>query len=140
MGYGPFPAGPAGNFPPLFASSMSIYAKSSKKEASWYFVQWATSKATLLAVLRGGTAVGRSSAWNNPAARVGAKLPGEFFDTTFAMLQIAVPGLAPVINVAESRDIVSVGVIDVINGQDAKTVMTRVQGEFKALVDREKAS
>jgi len=54
------------------------------------------------------------------------------------MLKISVPGLAPVINVPESRDIVSVGVIDVINGQDAKTVMMRVNTEFTALVNKEK--
>jgi multiple sugar transport system substrate-binding protein len=136
-GYGIFPAGPAGNFPPLFASSWSIYAKSKNKEASWFFIQYITNKANILKTLAGGTAVARNSAWANPASRVGAKLPPEYFDSTFAMLKASVPGLPPVIHVAESRDIISVGLIDVINGQDAKTVMNRVQQEFKALVDRD---
>ncbi len=140
MGYGPFPAGPAGNFPPIFASSMSIYAGSKNKEAGWYFVQWATSKAVLLAVLKGGVAVGRSSAWASPEIKSGSALPAEFYDTTLSMLKIGVPGLPPVVNVPEARDIISVGVIDVINGQDAKTVMQRVQQEFKALVEKEKTS
>jgi len=137
-GYGIFPAGPAGNFPPLFAGSWSIYAKSKNKEASWFFVQYITNKATILKTLAGGTAVARNSAWNNPASRAGSKLPPEYFDSAFAMLKASVPGLPPVIHVAESRDIISVGVIDVINGQDAKTVMNRVQQEFKALVDKDK--
>lgn len=139
MGYGIFPAGPAGNFPPLFASSWAIYAKSKNKDAAWYFCQWAANKANTLKILQGGTSVGRISAWNNPESRSGSPLSAEWFESTFAMLQASVPGLPPVIHVAESRDIISVGVIDVINGKDAKTVMDRVQQELKALVDREKA-
>ena len=138
MGYGIFPAGPAGNFPPLYGNSWSIYANSKNKEAAWYFCQWATSKLNILRVLQSGTSVGRASAWADPKSRAESALPAEFFDTTFAMLKISVPGLAPVINVPESRDIVSVGVIDVINGQDAKTVMMRVNTEFTALVNKEK--
>lgn len=139
MGYGIFPVGPAGNFPPLFASSWSIYSKSKNKDAAWFFCQWATNKANTLKILQGGTSVARASAWNNPESRSGTPLPPEWFESTFAMLKASVPGLPPVIHVAESRDIISVGVIDVINGQDAKTVMDRVQQEFKALVDKEKA-
>jgi multiple sugar transport system substrate-binding protein len=138
MGYGIFPAGPAGNFPPLFGSSYSIYTNSKNKEAAWFFCQWATNKANVLKVLQGGTAVARNSAWNNKEAQAGSALPTEYFDSTFAMLKASVPGLPPVIHVAESRDIISVGVIDVINGQDAKTVMNRVQQDFKALVDKDK--
>lgn len=139
MGYGIFPAGPAGNFPPLFAGSWSIYAKSKNRDAAWFFCQWAANKANTLKILQGGTSVARASAWNNPESRSGTSLPPEWFESTFAMLKASVPGLPPVIHVAESRDIISVGVIDVINGQDAKTVMDRVQQEFKALVDKEKA-
>jgi len=139
MGYGIFPAGPAGNFPPLFAGSWSIYAKSKNRDAAWFFCQWAANKANTLKILQGGTSVARASAWNNPESRSGTLLPPEWFESTFAMLKASVPGLPPVIHVAESRDIISVGVIDVINGQDAKTVMDRVQQEFKALVDKEKA-
>jgi len=139
MGYGIFPAGPAGNFPPLFASSWSIYAKSKNKDAAWLFCQWAANKVNTLKILQGGTSVARVSAWNNPESRSGTPLPTEWFESTFAMLKASVPGLPPVIRVAESRDIISVGVIDVINGQAAKTVMDRVQQEFKALVDKEKA-
>jgi len=139
MGYGIFPAGPAGNFPPLFAGSWSIYSKSKNKDAAWFFCQWAANKANTLKILQGGTSVARASAWNNPESRSGTSLPPEWFESTFAMLKTSVPGLPPVIHVAESRDIISVGVIDVINGQDAKTVMDRVQQEFKALVDKEKA-
>ncbi len=138
MGYGIFPAGPAGNFPPLYGNSYSIYSGSKNKEAAWFFCQWATNKANVLKVLAGGTAVGRNSAWSNPAARSSSALPGEYFDSTFAMLKASVPGLPPVIHVAESRDIISVGVIDVINGQDAKTVMNRVQQEFVAFLARDK--
>ncbi len=139
MGYGIFPAGPAGNFPPLYGNSWSVYAGTKNKEAAWYFTMWATNKQNTATVQRSGVTMGRSSVWMDMSTRMGSPLPGEFFDSAFQMLRTSVPGLAPVINVAESRDIVSVGVIDVINGQDAKTVMKRVNDEFTALVNKEKA-
>lgn len=138
MGYGIFPAGPAGNFPPIYASAFSIYSGSEKKEAAWYFIQWATGKEMTLQVLTNGVAVGRASAWDNPSARENSTLPGEFFDSARQMLEAGVPGLPPIIHVAEARDIISVGLIDVINGGDATEVMNRVQDEFTALVDSER--
>lgn len=138
MGYGIFPAGPAGNFPPIYANALSIYSGSKNKEASWYFIQWAAGKEMTLAILSGGVPVGRASAWDNPAAQENSALPEEFFTNSRAMLEAGVPGLPPIIHVAEARDIISVGVIDVINGQDATEVMNRVQDEFTELVESEK--
>jgi multiple sugar transport system substrate-binding protein len=140
MGYGIFPAGPAGNFPPIFANGLAIYSQSKHKEAAWYFVQWATSKSILLATLKSGTSVGRTSAWDTPNVEQGSPLPKEWFDSTLQMLKIGVPGLPDVVNVAEARDIISVGVIDVINGQDATKVMQGVQQQFAALVAKEQGS
>lgn len=138
-GYAPFPAGPAGNSPPIFSNSLSIYANSRNKEAAWYFVQWATGKKVLLEVLKVGAAVGRGSAWASPEVKSTGTLSPDFYDTDLAMLKIGAPAFPDVIHVAESRDIISSGVIDVINGQDVKMVMDRVQQEFKTLVDQEKS-
>lgn len=140
MGFGIFPAGPAGNFPPIFANGLAIYSQSKNKDAAWYFVQWATSKAIMLATLKSGTSVGRTSAWDTPDLAKGSTLPQEWFTSTLDMLKIGVPGLPDVVNVAEARVIISVGVIDVINGQDATKVMQGVQKQFAALVAKEKSS
>lgn len=139
MGYGIFPAGPAGNFPPIFANALSIYSGSENKEAAWYFLQWAASKEELAEVLAAGVPVGRTSVWDESTAQEQSALPAEFFESVREMLEAGVPGLPPVIHVAEARDIISVGVIDVINGDDANEVMARVQDEFAALVEQEQA-
>ena len=54
LSYAPVPKGPAGRGSKIWAWSLAIPSLSRNKEAAWLFIEWATSKQTLLsAALRG---------------------------------------------------------------------------------------
>lgn len=55
------PAGPGGSRPTVIGWTMSVSAHSKKKEAAWYFVQWATSKAIQEKLALDGVAPPRTS-------------------------------------------------------------------------------
>lgn len=55
------PAGPGGSHPTVIGWTMSVSAHSKKKEAAWYFVQWATSKAVQEKLALDGVAPPRAS-------------------------------------------------------------------------------
>ena len=55
------PAGPGGSHPTVIGWTMSVSNYSKNKEAAWYFVQWATSKAMQEKLALEGIAPPRSS-------------------------------------------------------------------------------
>ncbi|RDI24102.1 ABC transporter substrate-binding protein [Pseudacidovorax intermedius] len=58
------PAGPGGSRPTVIGWTMSVSAYSKKKEAAWYFVQWATSRAVQEKLALDGVAPPRASVAN----------------------------------------------------------------------------
>jgi len=60
------PAGPGGSRPTVIGWTMSVSAHSKKKEAAWYFVQWATSKAVQEKLALDGVAPPRAAVANGP--------------------------------------------------------------------------
>lgn len=60
------PAGPGGSKPTVIGWTMSVSAHSRNKEAAWYFVQWATSRAIQEKLALEGIAPPRASVANSP--------------------------------------------------------------------------
>ncbi|MFP5477952.1 MAG: ABC transporter substrate-binding protein [Gammaproteobacteria bacterium] len=58
------PAGPGGSRPTVIGWTMSVSAYSKKKEAAWYFVQWASSRAVQEKLALDGVAPPRASVAN----------------------------------------------------------------------------
>jgi multiple sugar transport system substrate-binding protein len=60
------PAGPGGSIPTVIGWAMSISAYSKNKEAAWYFLQWATTRAVQEKLALEGVAPPRASVANAP--------------------------------------------------------------------------
>lgn len=62
-----FPPGSGGSHPTVLSWSLAMNPYSQHKDAAWYFIQWATSAKTQLALAQKGIASPRKSTWANPA-------------------------------------------------------------------------
>lgn len=62
----PLPAGTGGSKPTVIGWTLSISAHSRNKDAAWYFLQWATSRATQEKMALEGIAPPRASVANDP--------------------------------------------------------------------------
>lgn len=99
IGYAPLPRGPAGRFPSIYTLGFAIESFSPKKkqEASWLFIQWATSRTMeLKKALEGNiVSVTRKSVFMNPVFidKFG-KYPG-WRESTVEGLEEALPNYRP---------------------------------------------
>ncbi len=126
VGYMLIPPGPTGiQRPPLYGNGWTIYTGSKKKEAAWYFVQWAAGKQMLTRILHSGAAVtGRKSSWDTlDYSKAG--MPPDWYETAKAYLEIGEAGLPQVVNVAESRDIVGDAIVAGILGKDVDAAIKK---------------
>jgi multiple sugar transport system substrate-binding protein len=126
VGYMLIPPGPRGaQRPPLYGTGWTIFTGSKKKEAAWYFVQWAAGKQMLARLLHAGAAVtGRKSAWATlDYSKAG--MPPDWYETAKEYLKIGEPGLPQVVNVGESRDIVGDAIVAGILGKDVDTAIKK---------------
>ena len=95
VGYAPTPLGPTGERAAgAWIWQMSMNAGSTDKEAAWLFLQWLTSKETMVAThLAGNMNPVRQSAWEDPevAAMVQAwgAYPGQYLETVQVMSEVA---------------------------------------------------
>lgn len=65
----PLPAGPGGSKPTVIGWTLSVSAHSKNKEAAWYFLQWATSRAVQEKMALEGIAPPRASVAGDPDFR-----------------------------------------------------------------------
>jgi multiple sugar transport system substrate-binding protein len=72
------PAGPAGSIPDVHAWGIGMNPKSKNKDASWLFMQWATSKEMQKQLFLKGVPAPRTSTWN--VAEVKSTLPADFVE------------------------------------------------------------
>jgi multiple sugar transport system substrate-binding protein len=95
VGYAPTPLGPTGERKAgAWIWQMSMNAGSRQKDATWLFLQWLTSKDTMVAThLAGNMNPVRRSAWEDPevAAMVDAwgAYPGQYIETVQVMAEVA---------------------------------------------------
>lgn len=140
IGFGLMPAGPAGR-KPFYAvvGAYSISAFSEQKEAAAEFIKWAASKEMDKKMMIETANPGcRASTWEDPEAT--ASWPAGLLETMVASREVAVPGDRPtVINVTEARDIISVPLLEAIQGKDPADALKKANEDFQALIDKENA-
>ncbi len=139
VGYMLIPPGPRGTQrPPLYGNGWTVYTGSKKKEAAWYFVQWASGKKMLARLLHSGMCVtGRTSAWETlDYSKAG--MPADWYETAKAYLKIGEPGLPQVNNVAESRDIVGDAIVAGILGKDVDKAIKKADYLLKESIRKSK--
>lgn len=137
VGYALLPGGKGGQNPAVNGWLWSIYAKSKKKEAAWYFVQWAAGKEMQARMQRAGITQPRKSAWQDAQFQkdFGAKHP----DLTETLSQSYAKGKGflypPFVNVAEARTTYGEVIAAAIQGQDVKAAADKAQTK---LLDQQK--
>lgn len=138
MACAPYPGGPKGKFPLAVGVGFSMSSKSPHKEASWYYMMWATSKQMVNAYQNElGQASCRTSAWKSPefAASPYFKIPG-FMDTLLKQLsssQLAVC-LPPAEDVQAARDLIGVALTTAIQGGDVEGAMKTAAQKYEKLL------
>jgi multiple sugar transport system substrate-binding protein len=140
VGFAVFPSGSAGSKPYNITSwGLAMNSKAVDKEASWAFMEWATSKEVVLKTQQKGNPGARTSVWDNPESTT------EFPVELVTVIQESVKGgvghdRPTVINVGEARDAVGEIVQQVISGDtDIQAVADKANAALQAIVDSDKA-
>jgi len=118
------PAGPGGSRPTVIGWTMSVSAHSKKKEAAWYFVQWASSKAVQEKLALDGVAPPRASVANGADYKTwmeGEPVRKEWVAAVNALGQTGTSEVGyPIVANPASREFVGQAVNELLLGQ--KTV------------------
>lgn len=137
VGFGRFPAGPAGPRPyTVVPWAVAMYAQSGHKEAAWEFIRWATSKATVARTQAVGNPGARASVYRMPEGR--KAFPSDWIDATAWASRVGVPYDRPVvIHVDQARDIIGSLITASIEGRDLAPLADKANADFQALIDSE---
>jgi multiple sugar transport system substrate-binding protein len=134
VGYTLFPAGPAGRKPTMEAISLAVSSKSKKKEAAYFFIQWAASKDVSLKLLVKGVPVPRVSAWKDPRF-LSAQKHTDWIEASLKSLDIAsTEWNPPVVAVSEVRDVVGAAIVSSILGENVKAAAEKAAGEMAKIM------
>lgn len=124
--------------PIVFGWGLSVSNYSTKKEAAWYFLQWATSNETQTRLVKNGVAPPRSSVFNGPEFKAWtAELPIRQAWAN-SLIEISRTGTAisypPTDRVIEARETVGGGVQKIFLGQaTARDAMCQVDADLAKL-------
>jgi multiple sugar transport system substrate-binding protein len=137
VGFAPFPAGPAGSKPYNVPSwALGINDASKNKANAWKFIQWATSKAQVLANQQSGVPGARKSVWSDPAGT--STYPKDLADAIAVSTENGVGHDRPlVVKVPEAREIVGQPIVDAITGKDPAASADQANSAFQKLLDDE---
>ncbi|AJY77664.1 hypothetical protein VN24_11465 [Paenibacillus beijingensis] len=139
VGFGPFPAGPAGSTPSsIIPWAIGISSGSKHKEASWEFIRWATSKGVDLELELQGNSSARDSTWKNPKAE--AVFPSGMVEVIKASGASGNPIDRPyLISGGEARSIVAQVLTAAIAGKkELQPIADDANARLQTLVDKEK--
>lgn len=129
IGFARMPAGPGGEYNSFFPWALSMSSLSQNKEATWYFIQWATSRDVVDRLQAEGVAGARRD------TTFPDTVPSEWVEVFQHNLEIARPKLPLVVPVAEVRDAIGAAMVSIIGGGDAETEVTRAAESFNRAVD-----
>lgn len=141
VGYAPTPLGPNGERKAgAWIWSMSMNSASDNKDAAWLFLNWVTSKDTMIATHLGGNMNPvRKSAWADPevAALVdswGAH-PGQYREVTAIMAEVAAIRFPPHPELTRMLDRWAQAVQEVYFGNfDAETALCAAQDDVRKMI------
>jgi multiple sugar transport system substrate-binding protein len=133
VGYAVFPKGPKAQDPYSYTWGLSIPSQSKNKQAAWYFVQWATSKAQALKLLEKGVPSARMSPWQDPAYTKTSNKEFDQAQQTSIKLSTRTSN-PPVLPVQEVRDAIGVVIIAAIQGKDVKAAAEKANTDVKNII------
>jgi multiple sugar transport system substrate-binding protein len=138
VGFATFPAGPAGSRPYNIPSwALGINAASKNQENAWKFVQWATSKESVLEQQKSGVPGARDSVWQDPAGT--SSYPSDLAKAIAASFGNGVDHDRPVVaQVVKAREAVGEPIVDSITGSDVDASAEAANVAFQAVLDDEK--
>ncbi|MDZ5448759.1 sugar ABC transporter substrate-binding protein [Labrys sp. ZIDIC5] len=140
VGYGVMPKGPAAQASATFGDGIGVTEASAKKEAAYLYCQWAISKEMGARLLQAGAGVPfRNSILNDAKVREGVTMPGAWVDCVAQSAPISQLGLPVIIPVTEFRDIIGVGLTNLLGGGDPATEMKKATEAFKPVLARSEA-
>lgn len=140
VGYGVMPKGPAAQASATFGDGIGVTEASAKKEAAYLYCQWAISKEMGARLLQAGAGVPfRNSILNDAKVREGVTMPGAWVDCVAQSAPISQLGLPVIIPVTEFRDIIGVGLTNLLGGADPATEMKKATEAFKPVLARSEA-
>lgn len=137
VGFAVFPEGPNGSHPYNVTSwGISMTSKSTKKDASWEFIKWATSKEMVATLQKKSVPGPRQSVWNSTDGT--EAFPEELVEVISASNEIGKEYDRPlVIKVNEARDIIGSVIVTGIEGGNVEAAAQQANKEFQALLDEE---
>jgi multiple sugar transport system substrate-binding protein len=137
VGYGVMPRGPKAQASATFGDGIGVTAASKNKEAAYLYCQWAVSKLMGARLLQAGGGVPfRQSILNDPEVRKGVKMPPAWIDAVAESGKISRLGLPVIQPVTEFRDIIGIGLTNLLGGADPATEMKKATEQFKPVLER----
>ena len=132
VGYGVIPAGPAAHAVGLTGDGIGIAAASQRKQAAYFYVQWATGKAMQARFLQSGAGVGaRQSILSDPAVLAGMTPATRAWAACMTQSgPLGRPCLPDITPVTEFRDVFGVALTNMIGGADPAAELGRATAAF----------
>jgi len=141
VGYGVIPKGPATQAAPTFGDGIGVAEASTKKEAAYLYCQWAISKEMGARLLQAGAGVPfRKSVLDDAEVRKGVTMPGSWVDAVAGSAPISQLALPVIIPVTEFRDIMGVGLTNLLGGADPATELKKATETFRPVLARSEAT
>ncbi|GFZ85254.1 sugar ABC transporter substrate-binding protein [Paenibacillus marchantiophytorum] len=140
VGFAVFPGGKAGSKPYSITSwGLAMNAKSANKEATWAFIQWATSKDVVLKTQQKGNPGARVSVWDKAEGTTG--FPAELVPVIKESAKTGVDHDRPtVISVGEARDAVGEIVQRIMTGEtNLQPVADKANQALQTIIDKDKS-
>lgn len=137
VGYGVIPAGPKAQAAPTTGDGIGVTEASTKKEAAYLYCQWAISKEMGARLLQTGSGVPfRKSIIDDAEVRKGVTMSEGWVEALSKSAPISQLCLPVIVPVTEFRDIMGVGLTNLLNGAEAEAEMKRATEEFRPVLAR----
>ncbi|MHC1550937.1 ABC transporter substrate-binding protein [Phyllobacterium sp. K27] len=137
VGYGLMPKGPVAQAAATFGDGIGVTEGSANKEAAYLYCQWAISKEMGARLLQSGSGVPfRNSIVNDPEVIKGVTMPQEWAKVLSESAKVSQLCLPVIVPVTEFRDVMGVGLTNIIGGADPAEEMKRVTAEFEPILAR----
>ncbi|PYE86984.1 ABC transporter substrate-binding protein [Phyllobacterium leguminum] len=137
VGYGVIPAGPKAQAAPTTGDGIGVVEASTKREAAYLYCQWAISKEMGARLLQTGSGVPfRKSIVNDEAVRKGVTMPEGWVEALSKSAPISQLCLPVIVPVTEFRDIMGVGLTNLLSGAEPEAEMKRATEEFRPVLAR----